>query len=117
MSVRYTKIRKNTKTFQRLFGMSVAQVDIILQKVAPKWHSTVISSYKRPGRDDKLDLSDMILMLLLYYRSYITQIFVGYMFRVDDSRVCRIVHVSKSHPGSVHDFRVFKGEKRPVRGS
>lgn len=186
MSLRYTKIRKNPKTFQRLFGLSVEQFEIVLQKVAPKWESTVISSYKRPGRDYKLDLSDMLLMLLLYYRSYVTQIFVGYMFGIDDSRVCRIirrlepilasvmaiqkhkklskeeiqnliidateqsierpkrrqkpyysgkkkkhtlkteirvtrqgriVHVSKTHPGSVHDFRVFKGEKRPPKES
>lgn len=33
----------------------------------------------------------MILMLLLYYRSYVTQIFVGYLFGIDDSRVCRII--------------------------
>ena len=186
MSLRYTKIRKNPKTFQRLFGLSVEQFEIILQKVAPKWQSTVISSYKRPGRDYKLDLSDMLLMLLLYYRSYVTQIFVGYMFGIDDSRVCRIirrlepilasvmaiqkhkklskeeienliidateqpierpkrrqkpyysgkkkrhtlkteirvtrkgriVHVSKTHPGSTHDFRVFKGEKRSPKES
>lgn len=30
-------------------------------------------------------------MLLLYYRSYVTQIFVGYLFGIDDSRVCLII--------------------------
>lgn len=29
----------------------------------------------------------------------------------------RIVHVSKTHPGSTHDFTVFKGEKRPPKES
>ncbi len=184
MAIRYTKIRKNPKTFQRLFGLSVEQFDIILKKAAPKWQSNVISGYTRSGRDYKLDLSDRLLMLVLYYRSYVTQIFVGYMFGMDDSRVCRIirrlepilasvmaiekhkklskeeienlivdateqpierpkrrqkpyysgkkkrptmkteirvtrqgriVHVSKTHPGSVHDFPVFKGEKRPPK--
>ena len=184
MSLRYKKIRKNTKTFHRLFGINVAEFDVILQKVEPKWHSSIISSYKRPGRYYKMDLSDMILMLLLYYRSYVTQVFVGYMFGIDDSRVCRIirrlepilasvmvlqkckklsreevesliidateqpierpqrrqkpyysgkkkrhtlkteirvtpqgriVHVSKNHPGSIHDFTVFKGEKAPPK--
>lgn len=184
MSLKYTKIRKNPKTFQRLFGITPQEFDIILQKVAPKWQSNVISSYKRPGRNYKMDLSDMILMLLLYYRSYITHVFVGYMFGIDDSRVCRIirslepilasvmalqkckklsqeevenliidateqpierpkkrqkpyysgkkkrhtmkteirvtqqrriVHVSKSHPGSTHDFTVFKREKAPPK--
>ena len=124
----------------------------------------------------------MMLALLLYYRSYISQTFVGYLFGVDDAQVCRfikklepilagivaifkhkklskqevesliidaterpierpkkgekvyysgkkkhhtlkteirvnllgrIVHVSKSHPGSVHDFKVFKQESPP----
>ena len=150
------------------------------------WQECVISNYKRPGRNYKLDLSDMILMLLLYYRSYVTMIFVGYLFGIDDSRVCRIiqklepmlasvmalskckklskeevekllidateqpierpkrnqrpyysgkkkrhtlkteirttlagqiVHVSKSHPGSTHDFKVFKAESCPPKES
>ena len=186
MSIRYIKIRKHSKTFQSLFGLSVAQFDVILQRVELKWHDSVISAYKRPGRDYKLELSDMILMLLLYYRSYVTQMFVGYLFGIDDSRVCRIiqrlepilasvmaiekrkklsqeevesllidateqpierpkrrqkpyysgkkkrhtlkteirltlkgriVHVSKPHPGSVHDFAVFKGEQLPPKES
>ena len=186
MSIRYIKIRKHSKTFQSLFGLSVAQFDVILQRVELKWHDSVISAYKRPGRDYKLELSDMILMLLLYYRSYVTQMFVGYLFGIDDSRVCRIiqrlepilasvmaiekrkklsqeevesllidateqpierpkrrqkpyysgkkkrhtlkteirltlkgriVHVSKPHPGSVHDFTAFKGEQLPPKES
>ena len=186
MSLRYTKIRKNTKIFHRLCGISVVQFDSILKKIEPKWQSTVISCYKRPGRNYTLDLSDMFLMLLLYYRSYMTQVFVGYLFGIDDSRVCRIIRrlepilarvmaiqkckklskeevesliidateqpmerpkrrqkpyysgkkkrhtlkteiritrkgrivdVSKTHPGSVHDFTVFKGEKRPPKES
>ena len=186
MSLRYRKICKNPKTFHRLFGITPQEFEIIVKKVEPRWHERVISGYKRPGRDYKLDLSDMVLMLLLYYRSYVTQIFVGYMFGIDDSRVCRIirrlepilasvmaiqkckklskeeveslmidateqpierpkrrqkpyysgkkkrhtlkteirvtgqgriVHVSKSHPGSTHDFTVFKGETRPPKES
>jgi DDE superfamily endonuclease/Helix-turn-helix of DDE superfamily endonuclease len=186
MSIRYTKIRNQPKTFHRLFGVTPQEFAIILKKVEPMWHERVVSGYKRPGRDYKLDLSDMVLMLLLYYRSYVTQIFVGYMFGIDDSRVCRIfkvlepilasvmaiqkckkllkeevesllmdateqpierpkrrqrpyysgkkkrhslkteirttlagriVHVSQSHPGSTHDFTVFKAGKRPPKES
>lgn len=186
MSIRYTKIRNQPKTFHRLFGVTPQEFEIILKKVGPRWHERVVSGYKRPGRDYKLDLSDMILMLLLYYRSYVTQIFVGYMFGIDDSRVCRIlkvlepilasvmaiqkckelskeevegllidateqpierpkrrqkpyysgkkkrhtlkteirttlagriVHVSRSHPGSTHDFTVFKDETYPPKES
>ena len=160
------------------------QLRIFLRKI--QLIKLYVLSYKRPDRDYKLELSDMILMLLLYYRSYVTQMFVGYLFGLDDSRVCRIiqrlepilasvmaiekpktlsqeevesllidateqpierpkrrqkpyysgkkkrhtlkteirltlkgriVHVSKPHPGSVHDFTVFKGEQLPPKES
>lgn len=91
MSIRYTKIKKSPIIFNRLFGVSVIQFDKILLRIEPQWQSKVINRYKRPGRDYKLELADMLLMLLLYYRSYMTQLFVGYLFGIDDSRVCRII--------------------------
>jgi DDE superfamily endonuclease len=91
MSLRYTKIKKKPTTFNRLFGVSVSQFEEILKKVEPAWKSKIIGRYKRPGRNYKLEVSDMLLMLLLYYRSYITQEFVGFLFGIDDSRVCRII--------------------------
>ena len=90
MSLRYKKIKKKPKTFNRLFGVSVSQFEAILSKVAPLWEQKVIGSYKGPGRHYKLEVADMTLMILLYYRSYITHKFVGYLFGIDDSRVCRI---------------------------
>lgn len=91
MSLRYVKIKKKPTVFQRLFGISPQQFEIIFQKVLPLWEKKLKQEYKRPGRDFKLSLEDMILMLLLYYRSYATQIFIGYLFNIDDSRVCRII--------------------------
>ena len=91
MSLKYTKIKKRPIIFNRLFGVSVTQFDELLFKVEPQWQKNVINQYTRPGRDYKLELADMLLLLLLYYRSYITQLFVGYLFGIDDSRVCRII--------------------------
>lgn len=91
MSLKYTKIKKRPIIFNRLFGISVSQFEGILLKVTPQWQKHVINHYKRPGRDYKLELADRLLLLLLYYRSYITQLFVGYLFGIDDSRVCRII--------------------------
>ena len=61
------------------------------QKVESQWAESLRKEYKRPGRNFKLPLEDMVLMLLLYYRSYVTQLFVGCLFGIDDSRVCRII--------------------------
>ena len=91
MSIRYTKIVKNPKVFQRLFGVNAIQFNEILTKVTPLWEKQVLGTYKRPGRNFALSLEDMVLMLLLYYRSYATQMFVGYLLGLDDSRVCRII--------------------------
>lgn len=54
--LRYTKIRKNPKTFQRLFGITPQEFEIILKKAEPLWQEHIISGYKRPGRDYKLAL-------------------------------------------------------------
>lgn len=92
MSIRYLKVQKKPTTFLRLFGISFEQFETIFAKVKPAaWHKRVISSYKRPGRPYDLSIEDMTLMRLLYYRSYITQEFVGYLFDLDKSRVCRII--------------------------
>ena len=91
MSVRYIKIINHPKIFLRLFGVNPVQFSEILTKVTPLWEKQVLGRYKRPGRNFALFLEDMVLMVLLYYCSYITQMFVGFLFGIDDSRVCRII--------------------------
>jgi len=91
MSLRYAKIKKHPNIFLRLFGVTPVQFEQIIEKLTPLWEKEVLGKYKRPGRDFKLDLEDMVLMLLLYYRSYMTQMTVGFFFNVDDSRVCRLI--------------------------
>lgn len=91
MSLKYTKLRKRPRTFNSLFGVTPDQFKKILKKVKPVWQKRVIDRYKGPGRLYALSLEDMLLMLLLYYRSYITQEFVGCLFGLDKSNVCRII--------------------------
>jgi hypothetical protein len=91
MSIRYTKIVNSPCIFLRLFGVKPAEFEQILTKASPLWEQQILGQYKRPGRHFALSLPDMVLMLLLYYRSYISQRFVGFLFGIDDSRVCRII--------------------------
>lgn len=114
MSLKYTKIVSRPTIFLRLFGVNPVQFHEILVKISPLWQRHILGKYKRPGRNFDLSLEDMLLMVLLYYRTYSTQIFIGFLFGLDDSRVFRttlkgrIIHVSKSYPGSLHDFNVHK---------
>ena len=41
------------------------------------------------GRRFKLDLKDRFLMLLVYYRLYITYTLAGFLFNLDQSNICR----------------------------
>lgn len=177
MSISYKLLSQRPVIFNRLVGMKVEDFDAILEKLGPLWEGKVISAYLRPGRNFKLTLADMLMMLLMYYRCYTSHAYLGFLFGIDDSRVCRlfkklepllaiivairkerhlsqeevetliidateqpierpkrrqkeyysgkkkrhtlkteirttlkgrIVHVSKSSPGSVHDFAVYK---------
>lgn len=91
MSVSYKKVSEKPVIFNRLVGMKVEDFDAILQQLTPLWHKNVLSTYKRPGRNFKLEIADILMMLLIYYRTYTTQIFIGYLFDIDDSRVCRLI--------------------------
>jgi hypothetical protein len=47
----------------------VSDFSRILGSLEKLWESEVIGRYKRPGRPFSLFLADMVLMVLLYYRS------------------------------------------------
>lgn len=91
MSLRYKRIRKSPSVFLRMFGITVSEFERIVDQFRPIYETHLIKKYRRPGRPFKLDLEDNLLMLFLYYRCYTTQMFVGYLFGIDDSRVCRII--------------------------
>jgi len=91
MAIRFEHISKHPTVFNRIFGVSVSQAQHIIDKVRPLWEEKITASYKRPGRNAKLALADQVIMLLLYYRSYVTMVFVGHLFGIDDPNVCRMI--------------------------
>jgi len=91
MAVSYNKISKHPNIFLRLFGVKKEEFDLLLNKLQVSWDEKIIKQYKRPGRHYKLSFQQMFMMMLIYYRTYSTQIQIGFMFGLDDSRVCRII--------------------------
>jgi hypothetical protein len=89
--LKYEILIKNPSLFTRIFGLKVHEFDLIVQKVSQCWDEYVTSKYKRPGRFHKLNVRSMLMVLLLYYRHYVTQEFVGMLFGVDAATVCRII--------------------------
>ena len=76
--------------FLRLTGVSIEEFHSICVKAAPVWHAQVVQQKAVSGRPFGLiNMETHILCLLLYYRTYITQEFIGFLFNVDDSCICR----------------------------
>jgi len=56
------------------------------------------------GNEYSLTLCDRLLMTLIYYRTYVSQEFLGYLFDLDDANVCR--NMARVRPVLAQIFRV-----------
>ena len=93
----YEKLSKKSKMFRRFTGLTIEELDDLYAEIESKY-----SEYenKRLGREErkraigagrkfKLDLIDRLLMLLVYYRLYVTFCLTGFLFDLDQSNVHR----------------------------
>jgi hypothetical protein len=89
--IKYGIISKNRSSFLRIFGLSVSEFESIVERLEPLWEKNVSNHYKRPGRNAKLDVTGMTMALLMYYRHYVTQEFLGMLFDIDAATICRTI--------------------------
>ena len=74
---------RRSASFRRLTGVSVATFDQMLARLRGPWEAAARRKAK-PGRPWGIGgLEDHLLVLLLYYRCYVTQEFLGFFYRVD----------------------------------
>ena len=88
------RLRKRPKHFHNFSGLSVEQFDTLVAAVAEVQNKQqandelrqVKQRQRAPGRGrlPKLDLENQVLVTLIYYRLYITQLLLGYLFELDD---------------------------------
>ena len=94
------RLRRHPDCFRRLTGLTPAKFDALLAALAPRAAAAQSARRNRPGRrrrpgagrKHKLPLSDRLLMLLVYYRTYVPHTFLGFLFGVDDSAVGRNIN-------------------------
>ncbi|MGN6350137.1 MAG: helix-turn-helix domain-containing protein [Candidatus Nitrosocosmicus sp.] len=100
----YDRLSKKPLLFKSFTGFSVQQFDNIyneeITKRYDKHEIQHLSSAKRDirerkigaGRPFKLDLKDRFVVLLVYYRLYITYTLAGFLFDLDQkSNICRYI--------------------------
>jgi len=85
------KIHKiSQEIFQRLSGVSKKTFENMINLLEEDWETQENSKAKQ-GRPQKIgSLKEHLLLLLIAYRSYLTQEFLGFLlFDVDKSTICR----------------------------
>ena len=94
------RLKRSPESFRQLTGITPAAFDALLAELAPRHAAAEAERKDRPGRKRRpgagpkraLALADRLLMLLVYYRTYVTHAFLGFLFGIDDSSVCRNVN-------------------------
>ena len=91
------RLLKTPQTFRRLTGLTPASFRRLVGEVAVAEAQVLARRAARPGRCRRagagrkpaLPPDDRLLMLLIYYRTYVTHAFLGFLFALDDSNVSR----------------------------
>ena len=91
------RLLRTPATFRRLTGLTPTAFRRLLGEVAAADEPARTRRAGRPGRQRKagggrkpaLPLVDPLLMLLVYYRTYVPHTFLGFLFGLDDSNVSR----------------------------
>jgi len=95
--------------FARLTGINIAVFRRIVEKVRPEWDK-LCRKKKCHGRNSHLkSLEYEILLVLFYYRSYTSFLFLGMIFNLDASNVCR--HIKRLEPILAKVIKINKNRR------
>lgn len=82
---------RRSVSFPRLTGVSVVVFDAMLTRLRGPWDAREARKTKSGRPLDVGGLEDHLLVMLIYYRCYITQEFLGFFYNVDKSAICRAI--------------------------
>jgi hypothetical protein len=94
------RLKRCRSAFRRLTGITPLGFDRLLDQLTPRYQQADDRRKNRPGRQRKpgagrkhaLPPADRLLMLLIYYRTYVPHAFLGFLFGIDDSAVGRNIN-------------------------
>ena len=91
MHLTYQGLSKRPLSFIRMTGLTIQEFKELVNKIAPSYQQ-IEESKLCHGRNSRLvTLEDKLLCVLIYYRTYITHVFLGYLFNLDASNICRLL--------------------------
>ncbi len=104
----YERLSKKPLLFKSFTGLTVQEFDDIynkdISKKYEKYESKRLSCKRKEkrkrksgaGRHFKLDIKNRFLIILVYYRLYITYTLAGFLFDLDQSNICRDIQKIES---------------------
>jgi hypothetical protein len=96
----YEWLSKKPSLFRSLTGLKLTEFDTVCTQANAKYKDYETKRLNRPNRKHKvgagypfkLSLQDRLLMLMVYYRLYITSTLSGVLFNLDQSNVLKDIH-------------------------
>jgi hypothetical protein len=97
----YARLSKKPLLFRSFTGLEISEFNDIYTKIESRYneHERKRLSIKKrerkvgAGRPFKLKVKERFLMLLVYYRLYITYTLSGFLFDLDQSNICRDISI------------------------
>ncbi len=91
-----SQLRRST-CFRRLTGVSVVTFDRMVAQLRTPWEAAERHKAKSGRPWEVGGLENHLLIMLLYYRCYVTQEFIGFFWKVDRSVICRAIRRIERH--------------------
>jgi hypothetical protein len=88
---------RRSACFRRLTGVSVATFDRMVAQLRTPWEAAERRKAKSGRPWEVGGLENHLLIMLLYYRCYVTQEFIGFFWQVDRSVICRAIRRIERH--------------------
>lgn len=110
---RFEKLLEHPKAFHTLTGLTPEQFNQLAGQIEPLyWQADAQWRAKRSnrkrktgaGRKNGLSVAAMTFMLLVYYRTYVTHVFLGFVMHTDDKNICR--HFARLEPLLAQLFKI-----------
>lgn len=94
--MRAAQLKKRPRHLRSFTGLSVVQFEELVAALGTEVSRDQRGDRLRQravggGRKAKLELEDQLVVTLMYYRLYLTQVLLGYLFDLDDSNVSRVI--------------------------
>jgi hypothetical protein len=115
MTRRFSCVRLvRSPAFPRLTGVSLALFTRMLRDLGEPWRRAEQRKTKLGRPHEVGGLDEHLLIMLLYYRCYVTQEFIGFFYNVDRSVICRTIQrietLAKPRFGLKREPRVTRKE-------